>query len=160
MDQIKIGKFISQRRKARHLTQEQLGAMLHVSGKSVSKWENGNCLPEPSLYETLCRVLDISVEELFAGERMDNRSRIAEQNLMRMLKYRLYLLSDRSISFQVFDHALSRVSELAATLLAFESREAAVAFLVKATGCPVEDCGKAYDFYVGLFRIDEQAVGI
>lgn len=89
MDQVRIGKFISQCRKERHLTQEQLAAMLHVSNKSVSKWDNGNCLPEPSLYETLCRILDISVNELFAGERIDNCKQIADQNLMRMLKYRL-----------------------------------------------------------------------
>lgn len=152
MDQVKIGRFISTRRKARHLTQEQLGAILHVSGKAVSKWENGNCLPEPSLYETLCRVLDISVNELFAGERMDSCKQIADRNLMGMLKYRLYLLSDRSVPFQEFDHALDRVSKLTAILQSFESREQAVAFLEHDSGCPAEDCGKAYDFYTGLFR--------
>lgn len=157
MDQQKIGRFITQCRKAQHLTQEQLGAMLGVSNKSVSKWENGNCLPEPSLYETLCRVLNISVNELFAGERKDDYRQVADQNLMRMLKYRLYLLSDRSIPFQEFDRALNRVSEVTAILQAFESKDEAVAFLAKETGCPAEECARAYDFYMGLFRTEEEA---
>ena len=69
MDKIKIGKFISTCRKEKQITQEQLAELLHVTDKSVSKWENGICLPDASLYEPLCKSLDISINELFAGER-------------------------------------------------------------------------------------------
>ena len=41
MDQIKIGKFIAELRKEKKLTQEELAALLGVSNKSVSRWENG-----------------------------------------------------------------------------------------------------------------------
>lgn len=41
MDQIKIGKFIAQCRKEKHLTQRQLAQMLGVTDRAVSKWENG-----------------------------------------------------------------------------------------------------------------------
>ncbi len=70
MDQKKIGSFIAICRKEKGLTQEQLGEQLHVTNKSVSKWENGRCLPEPSLYQPLCEILDINMIELFNGERI------------------------------------------------------------------------------------------
>ena len=41
MDKVKIGQFISKCRKDKQLTQEQLAELLNVTGKSVSKWENG-----------------------------------------------------------------------------------------------------------------------
>ena len=66
MNQIKIGKFIAQCRKEKGITQEQLANMLNTTNKSVSKWENGNCLPDSSLYEPLCKILNISINELFA----------------------------------------------------------------------------------------------
>ena len=56
MNQIKIGKFIAECRKNKNLTQEQLAEMLNTTNKSISKWENGNCLPDSSLYEPLCNI--------------------------------------------------------------------------------------------------------
>ncbi len=41
MDQIKIGKFISQRRKLKNLTQMQLAEKLGITDRAISKWENG-----------------------------------------------------------------------------------------------------------------------
>ncbi len=70
MDQIKIGKFIAQLRKEKKLTQMELGEILGVSNKAVSKWENGRCLPDPSLYGPLCETLGIALTELFSGERI------------------------------------------------------------------------------------------
>ena len=60
MNQIKIGKFIAECRKDKKLTQEQLAEMLNTTNKSISKWENGNCLPDSSLYEPLCNILEIT----------------------------------------------------------------------------------------------------
>lgn len=48
MDQIKIGKFIAERRKSKKLTQKQLAEKLSISDKTISKWECGNGLPEVS----------------------------------------------------------------------------------------------------------------
>ncbi|MEE0740872.1 MAG: helix-turn-helix domain-containing protein [Emergencia sp.] len=69
MDQKKIGRFIAECRKEKGLTQEQLGERLGVTYKAVSKWENGRNLPDPSLYNPLCRELAINLIELFDGER-------------------------------------------------------------------------------------------
>ena len=68
MNQEKIGKFIQRCRKEQGLTQEQLGEKLGVTYKAVSKWENARSLPDPSLYEELCSILNISLTELFHGD--------------------------------------------------------------------------------------------
>ena len=70
MDRLKIGRFIAQCRKDKGLTQEQLAEMLDLTNKSISKWENGSCLPDASLYEPLCSALEITINELFAGQRI------------------------------------------------------------------------------------------
>ena len=53
MDQVKIGKFISQMRKDLHLTQKQLAEKLNISDKTVSKWECGKGLPSCSCMKAL-----------------------------------------------------------------------------------------------------------
>ena len=39
MEQLKVGRFITKKRKEQNLTQEQLAERLGVSNKTVSKWE-------------------------------------------------------------------------------------------------------------------------
>ena len=70
MDQVKIGKLIAECRKAKKLTQVELAEKLGVTDKSVSKWENGNCLPDVSLYKKICEILDITLNEFFAGGKL------------------------------------------------------------------------------------------
>ncbi len=71
MDQIKIGQFIAELRKSKNLTQAQLAEKLGVSNKSVSRWETGKNMPDVSLFIPLCDLLDISVNELIIGERIE-----------------------------------------------------------------------------------------
>ena len=68
MDQIKIGQYIADKRKAQGLTQEQLAQKLSKSQKAVSKWERGVCLPDVSVYTELCDILGITLNEFFSGE--------------------------------------------------------------------------------------------
>ena len=84
MDQIKIGAFIAANRKKLGLTQVQLAEQLGVSNKSVSKWERGVCLPDVSLYQPLCGILDISLTEFFAGEKLSGETLIqrTEETIM------------------------------------------------------------------------------
>ena len=58
MDQIKIGKFICIRRKEAKLTQSELAEKLGVSDRAVSKWENGNCMPDCGIIPELCKTLN------------------------------------------------------------------------------------------------------
>lgn len=71
MDQIKIGRFIAERRKEKKLTQAKLGEELSVSDRAVSKWERGISLPDVSIMQTLCKILDITVNDLLNGEVLD-----------------------------------------------------------------------------------------
>lgn len=156
MNQIKIGKFIAQCRKEKNLTQEQLAEILNTTNKSVSKWENGKCLPDSSLYEPLCNILEITINELFAGQKIkdEDYKKIADKNLMEMLKYRLYCLSDKSITFTEFGDALDRMSEVLTILKSFETKEAAINFMMKETDLSFEECSNAYDFYINLYKIN------
>lgn len=88
MDQIKIGRFIANERKSKNYTQRQLADILGISDKTVSKWERGNGFPEVSLLLPLCKELDISVNELLAGERVSEEEyrRKAEENMLNLVK--------------------------------------------------------------------------
>ncbi len=88
MDQVKIGKFISQLRKEKGLTQKQLGEELLISDKTVSKWETGKGMPEVSLMLPLCEKLGINVNELLTGERIpdEDYKRKAEENIMDIMR--------------------------------------------------------------------------
>jgi len=68
MNQVKIGAFISERRKAKGWTQSQLAEKLEITDKAVSKWETGRSMPDLSLFLPLCTLLEVSLNELFAGE--------------------------------------------------------------------------------------------
>lgn len=57
MDQVLIGQFIAQRRKARKLTQAQLAEMLGITDRAVSKWETGRSLPDASIMLALCDII-------------------------------------------------------------------------------------------------------
>ena len=157
MDKVKIGKFISKCRKDKQLTQEQLAEMLNVTNKSISKWENGVCLPEASIYEPLCKILDITINELFAGQKIvdEDYKKIADENLMKMLKFKLYSMSDKSITFKEFDNALTKIAEVTAIIKAFKTKEEAVDYLMKETATSYEECSNAYDFYIKLFEIKD-----
>ncbi len=86
MDQIKIGKFISEQRKVHNLTQSELSEKLSITDRAVSKWERGICLPDAGLMLDLCKILEISVNELLTGEKipMENNSQILEENLVEL----------------------------------------------------------------------------
>lgn len=70
MDQVKIGKFISELRKERGMTQKELSERLGVTDRAVSKWENGRGLPDFSCVKPLCEALGITFNEFVAGERI------------------------------------------------------------------------------------------
>ena len=79
MDQKKIGKYIAEKRKQNNFTQSQLAELMGVGDKAVSKWERGISLPDVSKYQELCNILDISLNEFFAGEDL-NADEIAAQS--------------------------------------------------------------------------------
>lgn len=84
MNQEKIGKFIAECRKKQKLTQEELAEKLNITYKAVSKWECGKGLPDASIMIDLCNILEINVNDLLSGKKIDNDKYIdcAEENLL------------------------------------------------------------------------------
>ena len=68
MNQNKIGEIIEKKRKEKNLTQKELANALGVSNTAVSKWENGNNLPDISMLEPLSRILDLDLLELISTQ--------------------------------------------------------------------------------------------
>ena len=89
MNQQKIGKFIQESRKNKNLTQVELAEKLGVSNRTISKWENGNCLPDYSMFNILCDELDISINELLSGEKLNekNYQKKLEENFVSTIDY-------------------------------------------------------------------------
>lgn len=65
----KMGRFISELRKAQNMTQKSLAEKLEVTDKAVSKWERGISCPDVSLLIPLSKVLGVTASELLNGER-------------------------------------------------------------------------------------------
>ena len=88
MDQIKIGKFIQEKRKEKNITQSELAEKLNISDRAISKWENGICLPDAGNMPILCDILDITINDLFSGEKVDmkNNEKKYEDNLLEMTR--------------------------------------------------------------------------
>lgn len=83
-----IGEFIQKLRKEKGLTQRELAGQIGISDKTISKWENGNSIPDTSMLLCLCEALDISVNELLSCNKLhpEEYSIKAEENIMDLLK--------------------------------------------------------------------------
>ena len=89
MDTIKIGKFIAEKRKEKKLTQEGLAEKLGVTSKTISRWENGNYMPDISLLKPLSEELDVTLNDLLSGEEVDKEhyKEKLEENIISTIDY-------------------------------------------------------------------------
>ena len=94
MDAAKLGRFIAETRKARGMTQAQLGARLYVTDKTVSKWERGAGFPDIRTLEPLAEALEVSLVDLMRGERTETES-IPVETAEAMLTETLALTRER-----------------------------------------------------------------
>lgn len=69
----KFGKFLTEIRKEKQMTQKELADKLFVSDKTVSKWECGNSMPNVALLIPIADVLEITVTELLRGEKLKEK---------------------------------------------------------------------------------------
>lgn len=83
MDMQKIGSFLAELRKEKNLTQDELGAQIGVTNKTISRWETGNYLPPVEMLQTLGDTFGVSINEILNGERISdgNYKDISEQNI-------------------------------------------------------------------------------
>lgn len=89
MDQEKIGKFILELRKDKKMTQQELADKIGVTDRAISKWENGRGMPDISLMKPLCEILDITLNELISGEKIDKKEyqKKSDENILKTIKY-------------------------------------------------------------------------
>lgn len=102
MDQVKIGKMIAALRKEKGMTQEQLGKKLGVTNKTISRWENGNYLPDVEMLALLSKEFDVSINELIAGERLavEAFKQAADSNLVTALNSSTFTLKEKVAFFK------------------------------------------------------------
>ncbi len=100
MDLIQIGKFIAQLRKERGLSQEQLGEIIGVTNKTISRWETGTYLPPAEMLISMSELFDVSINELLSGKRLSQEEykAAAETNLSQTVKASSFTLEEK-ISF-------------------------------------------------------------
>lgn len=87
MDKLKIGGFITNCRKVKKLTQEELAEKMNVSVNAVSKWERGLNLPDTSNIPELCNILGITINELLEGKKLNNeeQKKVSDKNILSIL---------------------------------------------------------------------------
>ncbi len=146
MDQVKIGAFIAERRKAAGLTQAQLAEKLNITDRAVSKWENGKSMPDSSIMLELCSELHITVNDLLSGEvvTMDKHNEKTEKLLIEMAKQKED--SDkRLLSLEILIGIFSIIILLGSTMVAslFEM-DAWLRILIIAAGFAVSLVGIGY----------------
>lgn len=102
MDQIKTGKFIATLRKEKELTQEHLGEKLGVTNKTISRWENGDYMPDIEMLSLLSKEFDVSINELISGERLllDDFKKAADNNLVTALNNSTFTLKEKIAFFK------------------------------------------------------------
>lgn len=102
MNQILIGKFIALRRKEKNLTQEQLAERLGVSNKTISKWENGKCMPDYSVVKVLCEELEITIAELMDGKISENKDfSFKEEQILDLMKRTQELEKQKDLQYGI-----------------------------------------------------------
>lgn len=87
IDQIKIGGFLRELRKEKELTQEQLAEKFGVSSRSVSRWENGNTMPELGILVELAEYYEVDIKEIIDGERKSESMKKEEETLRKVADY-------------------------------------------------------------------------
>lgn len=98
MDQAKIGKFLAELRRENNMTQELLGRKIGVTNKTISRWENGNYMPDVEMLLQLSGIFCVSVNELLCGERLDDENfrKKADENLVQVWENAGFSMKERS----------------------------------------------------------------
>lgn len=86
MDQIKTGELLARLRRERAMTQREVADVLHISDRTVSKWERGMGLPDVSMWEGLSALFGVEVGKLLEGELSEKGTEVG--NMKRMKFYR------------------------------------------------------------------------
>lgn len=97
MDQQKIGSFLAELRHKEGWTQEFLGEKIGVTNKTISRWENGNYMPDIEMLQIISAVFNVSINELLAGQILttDEFRKQADENLITVSKESAFSKEER-----------------------------------------------------------------
>lgn len=117
MDQIRIGKFIKERRNLKNITQSSLASILGITDRAISKWENGICMPDVGTIPEICKILDITVNDLFSGEivKMKDYDKKLEENLLNLAKKE----EAQNKKMMIYEYVIGFISSITFLVLMF-----------------------------------------
>jgi len=98
MDKRKTGELIKEARTQKNYTQSELGELIGVSNKAVSRWENGESFPDVGVLERLSQVLDLKIQDIVTGER-NQEDPNAFVEVVRMVKLQDFEKRRRNIKY-------------------------------------------------------------
>lgn len=88
MDSKKIGVFLKTLRNEKGLTQEQLAEVFGVSGRTVSRWETGNNLPDLSILIQMAEYYGVDIKNILNGEKeSENMDKELRETLGKVADY-------------------------------------------------------------------------
>lgn len=88
IEQVKIGNFLKELRKENGKTQEEIAEMFGVSSRSVSRWENGNTMPDLGILVELADYYDVEIRAIIDGERKsENMEKEEKETLLKIADY-------------------------------------------------------------------------
>lgn len=82
---IKQGEYLKKLRTENNLSQEKLGEKLGLSRQSISKWEQGNAVPDIENIMKLAKLYNVSVDSILNGEE-DKKEEISTQETARLVQ--------------------------------------------------------------------------
>ena len=88
MDQQKIGRFLKELRKEKGITQEQLAEQFSVSNRTISRWENGNNMPDLDILIEISDYYEVDLREILNGERKsENMNKEMKETVLQAVDY-------------------------------------------------------------------------
>lgn len=100
MDSVQMGRRIARLRKERALSQAQLGEMLGVSNKTISRWETGVYLPPADMLLALSEIFEISIHELINGGRPESKQPPKETPMPTSLEPSCFTIQEKIAFFK------------------------------------------------------------
>ena len=86
MNKIKTGELIRDARSRKGYTQAELGELLGVSNKAVSRWETGESFPDVGVIENLASILDLKIKDIVTGESENDDEEETLKEVIRVVK--------------------------------------------------------------------------
>ena len=129
----KTGQLIEKYRKEKNLTQVELADRLGVSKSAISKWENGNNLPDITLLEPLSEILGIDKLLLFTSEyeakeeSNEKTKQVKKKDLFKIITIAILFIFSIAftnyISYKLYKHKLSILESQETSVYRFYSTD-------------------------------------